>query len=143
MARSVAVTTTFTVLDEGREHGLDALVDGDRIALTPASVQATLGWKWTPNGLCQGDVCVPLRGFESSLHTQGLDLTALATVLNRPLAVEPTARIAYLGPAASDRAARMDGLTAPALTLADLDGRPHHLHDFRGRKVFLLAFASW
>jgi peroxiredoxin len=32
---------------------------------------------------------------------------------------------------------------APDFTLPDLDGRMHSLSDYRGKKVFLLAWASW
>ncbi len=35
------------------------------------------------------------------------------------------------------------GKPAPEFTLPDLDGRVWSLRDFRGRKVFLLAWASW
>ncbi len=38
---------------------------------------------------------------------------------------------------------RLDSLDAPDFTLPDLDGRGWSLRDFRGRKVFLLAWASW
>lgn len=44
-------------------------------------------------------------------------------------------------PAATD-SARI-GLLAPALTLPDLDGKPHRLNDYRGRRVLLNFWASW
>ena len=43
--------------------------------------------------------------------------------------------------------ARMDsavpGQPVPALTLSDLDGKPHRLSDFRGHRVLLNFWASW
>ena len=32
---------------------------------------------------------------------------------------------------------------APDFELPDLDGRMHQLSDYRGRRVFLVAWASW
>ena len=35
------------------------------------------------------------------------------------------------------------GDAAPDLTLPDLDGKPHHLSDYRGRRVLINFWASW
>lgn len=35
------------------------------------------------------------------------------------------------------------GDAAPDLTLPDLDGKPHHLSDYRGRRVLVNFWASW
>ena len=48
-----------------------------------------------------------------------------------------------LGNAASDRAAALASLEAPDFTLPDLDGRLHSLSEHRGKKVLLIAYASW
>jgi len=48
-----------------------------------------------------------------------------------------------IGEAAEDVADRLRSLDAPDFVLPDLDGRTHALSSFRGRKVFLLAWASW
>ena len=135
--------TAFTLLDDGQAHQLDAVIAGNLVTLTPASVQARLGWKLTDDGLCQGAVCIPTRGYGNRLGHDGLELTALAAALDRPLAVDVAAGGAALGTSVGERAARLRGLTAPDLRLNDLDGQPRRLDEFRPRKVFLLAFASW
>ena len=137
------MTTGFTILDEGQPRTLAAAVDGDRVTLTATSVADALGWKFTTDGLCHGDVCIPTRAYGDHLTADGLDLIALAAALDRPVAVEPIARVAALGTSVGERAQRLHGLTAPDLALTDLDGRPHRLDELRARKVFLLAFASW
>jgi hypothetical protein len=48
-----------------------------------------------------------------------------------------------IGEAAPARRAAMESLEAPDFTLPDLDGRPHSLRDYRGKKVFLVSWASW
>ena len=39
--------------------------------------------------------------------------------------------------------ATLIGQPAPAVVLADLDGKPHRLSDYRGRRVLLNFWASW
>lgn len=66
------------------------------------------------------------------------------------LAVLAAAAGAYLDhrnrqPTAADIAAdsSLIGLRTPALSLPDLDGTPHRLSDYRGRRVLLNFWASW
>ena len=65
-------------------------------------------------------------------YQEGVDLAKRAEVGGRPVAVD-----------ASERARRLAALEAPDFTLPDLDGRFHSLSEHRGKKVFLVAFASW
>jgi hypothetical protein len=64
-------------------------------------------------------------------------------VLGRPLALDVDERIACLGAAADDRGAQLASLEAPDFNLPDLAGRRHSLSEHRGKKVFLVAYASW
>ena len=68
---------------------------------------------------------------------------ALAAAGDRPLAVDHEERVAYLGVSAAERAARLASLEAPDFSLPDLAGRRHALSEHRGRKVLLVAYASW
>ena len=67
----------------------------------------------------------------------------LAARGDRPLAVDREERVACLGVAAPARVAALASLEAPDFTLPDLAGRPHTLSAHRGRKVLLVAWASW
>ena len=73
----------------------------------------------------------------------GLDLTELARALERPLALDLDERVACLGASARERSDALGSLDAPDFALADLAGRRHALSDYRGRKVLLVAWASW
>ena len=52
---------------------------------------------------------------------------------------------AFVTPSApvTDAQTRMLTLSAPDFELPDLAGHMHRLSDHRGKKVFLLAWASW
>jgi hypothetical protein len=67
----------------------------------------------------------------------------LASAGDRPLAVDHGERAAYLGVSATERAAQLASLQAPDFSLPDLAGRRHSLSEHRGRKVLLVAYASW
>jgi AhpC/TSA family protein len=66
-----------------------------------------------------------------------------AEASGRPVAVDLDERAAYLGVSAAERAKALASLEAPDFTLPDLDGRPHSLSEYRGKKVLLVAYASW
>lgn len=137
------MTQTFTLIDDGHAKELEATVEGDRVRLPEAEVHRALGWQLKPEGLCQGDTCIPVRDAGSLSNEAGLDLEALSTLLGRPLAVDGEARAAALAASATDRTQALASLEAPDFTLPDLAGTPHTLSDYRGKKVLLIAYASW
>ena len=135
--------STFTILDEGKPATVPARVSGDTIRLTREALERATGWTLKPEGLCRGALCVPVRPGAALESADGVDLAAVAAALGRPLALDPAERTAYLGVGASDRARALAALEAPDFTLPDLDGRLHSLREHRGKKVLLVAYASW
>ena len=134
---------TFTVLDEGKPATVPARVSGDTIRLTREALERATGWTLKPEGLCRGALCVPVRPGAALESADGVDLAAVAAALGRPLALDRAERAAYLGVGASARARALAALEAPDFTLPDLDGRLHSLREHRGKKVLLVAYASW
>jgi hypothetical protein len=133
----------FTVLDETRATPVVATIDGGSVRLPVAALESALGWTVKPEGLCRGAACVPTRTRPDLVTADGVDLAGVAALLDRPLALDVEAAAAALGAAAHERAARLASLDAPDFTLADLDGRLHSLSEWRGKKVLLVAYASW
>jgi hypothetical protein len=76
-------------------------------------------------------------------EAEGAALAKQAETSGRPVAVDRDERAAYLGISAAERAKALVSLEAPDFTLPDLDGRPHALSAQRGKKVLLVAYASW
>jgi hypothetical protein len=133
----------FTLLDETRAVPVDATVAADGVRLPPAVVHEALGWELKPQGLCKDDTCIPVPPAAALVRGGAIDLATLADLLGRPLALDAAEHAACLGVAATDRARTLASLDAPDFTLPDLDGQPHTLSAYRGKKVFLIAFASW
>lgn len=132
-----------TVLDEGRANEVaGSIVDG-RLVLPTGSLEAAIGFVRKPEGLCKGDVCIPVRAGSGLEVDGGIDVNRLAEILGRAVVVEPEASAAHLGAASADRAGQLRSLDAPDFTLPDLDGRLHSLSEHRGSKVLLAAYASW
>lgn len=137
------MSPAFTIVDEGEPRRVDATVTDGRVRVAPDQVREALGWEWKPEGLCRGEVCVPVRDPDALADADGIDLAAFAAALGRPLALDVEAGAAALGTPASERASRLASLEAPDFILPDLDGRPHTLSEHRGKKVLLIAYASW
>jgi hypothetical protein len=51
----------ITLLHEQHEtQWPDAASHGDELWLDGAAITEATGWTWKPEGLCRGDLCVPL-----------------------------------------------------------------------------------
>jgi hypothetical protein len=63
--------------------------------------------------------------------------------IDKPIVHDDARGVWVLGEGADERAAALASLVAPDFTLPDVNGRPHSLSDYRGKKVFLVSWASW
>jgi hypothetical protein len=134
----------FTVINEGVVGVVQASTTADgTILVPPADIEHTTGWQLKPEGFCRDEQCYPIRPGSPVVGERGVDLRALASLLERPLAVDIAERAAFVGTGATRRAEALASLKAPDFTLPDLDGRLHSLSDHRGKKVLLAAYASW
>ena len=135
------MAATLTLLHDGRSDEI-AVADPARPAIPAGALEETLGWDLQPEGLCQGPMCIPVD--QSALvREDGLDLGVLAGALQRPLVTDEKHAVASLGASHHDRGDALASLDAPDFTLPDLDGNLHSLSDQRGKKVLLVAYASW
>jgi|SRR5947209_2552485 len=114
-----------------------------RLLVAPERLVEALGWELKPQGLCRDDVCVPVRDQAALFRGEDLDLSAVAAALGRPAVVDAAAGMAAVAMDADGRRQALDSLHAPSFVLDDLDGGPHPLEEWLGRKKLLVAFASW
>ena len=105
----------------------------------PDEFAARTGWALQPEGLCQGEVCVPARGVVAD--DGQLDLLLVAEHLRMPLVHDQEHGLWALGPTAGGPA--LPSAVAADPVLEDHDGNPFLLSSLHGRKVLLVAWASW
>ena len=97
-------------------------------------------WEIKPEGLCQGDICVPAP---DAVRSDGsVDVTAVADRLGMPVIYDATNKVWSLGPATLSGHA-LTTVAAPDVPLLSFDGTPFTLSSLRGRKVILAAWASY
>lgn len=137
------MSESFTLIEHAAVHEVSATLADGAVHLEPAALEQALGWALKPEGLCRGEVCVPVRDRDTLIRDGGIDLAAFAEVVGQPLALDVGERVAALGTPAGDRAAVLDAGVAPNFTLPDLDGKLHSLSDHFGKKVLLIVYASW
>jgi hypothetical protein len=87
------------------------------------------GWHVQPQGLCRGDVCIPIP--EDSLRGHILDLRRVADALHMPLVHDCAVGLWAVGPPAADHV--LDSAHAPDLSLPTVHGAPFELRSLRGR----------
>jgi len=133
--------TTVTIVSEGCVTRASAEPGAEDLWLAPPVLRASTGWALEPAGLCRGPVCG--RRTEFVRGDGAVNLAALARQRGQAAVRDDEGRVWVFGASAEARAANRPSLDAPDFTLPDLDGRPHSLADAHGRKVVLIAWASW
>jgi hypothetical protein len=109
----------------------------DRLDITPAELRDRTGWEIRPEGACKADRCVPLPGNGDDR----LDVRMLADRLGMALVQDEARGLWALGPESGERA--LLSAEFPDVTLPDRDGNPFSLSALHGKKVLLVAWASW
>ncbi len=135
-----------TLLTDSGEYALAGAEASTTALWCPArEADAATGWVAKPEGLCRGEVCVPLPvGREREFVDGGrINLAALWRHLGRPTVRSDRGHAWVLGESAGERKAALASLEAPDFTLPDPSGRMRRLSDYRGKKVFLVTWASW
>ncbi len=113
-------------------HTLDRVTADDFAARTE--------WHPKPESLCRGEVCVPAPG---ALRDDGtIDVAVVAERLGMPLIHDVAHDIYALGPATATGRA-LSTVAAADPVLRTHDGKDFALSSLRGRKVVLVAWASY
>ena len=140
---------SVTILAGGRTLEVErALVEGEELWV-PAEALATIsgGFEAKPEGFCRGEVCIPIPDEEGwRLERDGetyWNATRLAERLEQPFVAETRRRVWSFGEALVIRRSGFAAAIAPEFVLPDRSGNKVRLSDFRGKKVLLLAWASW
>jgi hypothetical protein len=112
----------------------------DALTIDPDRLTAETGWQAKPEGLCKGDLCVPAA--DATQADGRLDARTIARQLGMPLVADEARRIWALGPSTLGGRA-LQTADAPDLVLPDRNGEAFSLSSMLGRKVVMVAWASW
>ena len=112
----------------------------DLDAVTIGAFGESTGWIPKPQGLCRGEVCVPAPG--ASRDDGTIDVVLAADRLGMPLEHDVDAGVWALGPGTTTGRVLSTAVAADP-TLVDRDGEPFRLSSLHGRKVLLVAWASY
>jgi hypothetical protein len=128
---------TFTILHEDGEAAVEArAIPVDRLA-------EVTGWQLKPEGLCRGEVCVPVRDTDALVADGAIDIAALAEALHRPVVVDPVGEIAALGVDPIAVGSQLRDRAASDFTLPTLAGDQFAFSSIGRKKKVLIAWASW
>jgi len=139
---------SVTIIDGDHSVSVaSATAEGNNLWLSLDDLRATTGWELTPQGVCLGEVCVPIPAgreadFVRADGTQ-FNLAALARQLNQPAVHDDAYAVWLFGEAVNAHDNAWQFLQAPDFTLPDLDGQWHALSEYRGQKILLVSWASW
>jgi hypothetical protein len=138
----LVIMTRLTVIDESGSRSLDQLSFGN-LGVSAHDFARTTGWTLKSEGLCKGEVCVPVRDAAAMSDGDAIDIAEFARVTGRSMLVDETRHVVAMGEQASSRSASMATLDAPDFTLPDINGNLVSLSDFENRKKLILAWSSW
>jgi hypothetical protein len=111
----------------------------DTMELTAEQLHQRTGWELKPEGACKDDRCVPMG--DLAVDDGRIDVAEFASRLGMPVAHDDTHRLWALGPESGGRV--LDSAQFPDVVLSDFDGNPFDLGTLRGRKILLVAWASY
>jgi hypothetical protein len=135
-----------TVLYDARTIGLgqigpDPSRATDALWILKTDLPRVNEFELKPQGACRADVCIPIP--KTMVRGAYFNLTAFARKLGQAVVADVSARVWSFGEIPLVRGSFLSSRMAPDVTVPDRKGRPVHLSDFRGQKVFLVTWASW
>ena len=126
-------------------RGVAADNRNDGLWLGAADLERVSGWTLKPEGFCKGEVCVPVPPSRTAefVSGQSYNLAALAGLLGQPVVADTANHAWCIGESSGERRRMLQSLDAPDFTLPDLSGKMPSLSDYRGKRGFLVSWASW
>jgi len=147
VSKTKALRATI-VYDDAATELSSAREEAGQLWITTADLKRATRFEVKPQGVCRDELCFPLPKArrEAFLHKDAgaswFNMTAFADLVHQPVAHDAALATWYFG-LRSDQRQQLSSLQAPDFTLPDIHGKPHRLSDFRGKKVFLVTWASW
>ena len=138
--------SSVTILHDGVTGTADrARISGADVWLPLERLESAAGWELKPEGVCRGEICVPLPPArkDAIVRDEWFNLTEFARLIEEPMANDAEERIWSFGPPGWDWKSRTSSDIAPDFSAPDLAGQQQSLRELLGKKVLLLFWASW
>lgn len=146
---AVAKDVRATIVYDDRATEINpAMEENAQLWITTSDLKRATGFELKPQGVCRNELCFPLpkarkqEFLRNSSGKQWFNLSGFAELVHQPVARDAALSYWYFG-LRGDQEQRLTSLEAPDFTLPDMNGKLHSLSDFRGRKIFLVTWASW
>jgi hypothetical protein len=142
----IAEAAMITVLHEQSESSCPTgRAQGDDLWINAQELEAATGWSMKQQGLCRGDICIPVPPSSAAEHVIGdaVNIAAFWRRMGNPIVHDAAGDAWVLGTSAVERGMSLRSLEAPDFAFADLAGVSQTLAEQRGKKVLLVTWASW
>lgn len=153
LAASATTPTHRTIIFDGKATEVTTVPPSSRVNddlwITAGELTRATGFELKPQGVCRKELCFPLPNARKPEfltkhgNVQWFNLSAFARMLHQPVAYDAALATWYFGPRPEVQNNFLASFQAPNFTLPDMEGRPHSLSDFRGKKVLIVTWASW
>lgn len=127
----------------------EVLSDPNDLWVGPVDLTRVNGFVLKPEGACLDDICVPVKQDEDSSlfikrdQKSWFNVTELARKLDQAYVFDHQAAVWSFGPIPVTRQSFTKQHMAPGFSIANRQGEPVSLSEFKDMKVLLLTWASW
>ena len=150
VAASAADQNTRTLIYDGIATEVSAAPEtSSDLWITTGDLTKATRFVIKPQGVCRDELCFPLPKKRAAEFvskkgaTTWFNLSNFARLIKQSFVTDQKNNVWYFGVRAEEQNGYLASLEAPNFTLPDLNGKPHTLADFRGKKVLLVTWASW
>ena len=128
---------------DGQVSAVELSEQSGKVSVSNSALEQATGWSIKPEGLCRGQVCVPVLNVATLSKADQVDLSEFARLVQQNIVIDAQRKVVALGEQAQVRGASMSTLDAPDFTLPDIHGQQVSFSDYNRRKRLLLAWSSW
>jgi hypothetical protein len=140
IASFASASPAATVLYDDHATKLDKIrLDGKDLWVRAADLPRINQFELKPQGACRADLCIPVT--KALKKGDRFNLTGFARKLGEIVVTE--SGVWSFGEIPVVRGSFYNARSAPDFAAPDRQGRMVHLSNFRGKKVLVIAWASW
>lgn len=134
-----------TVLYQGRTVTLSETGPGPGLLVRPDDLARVNGFEVKPQGVCLGDICIPINADLLVLRDgrQWFDLAAFADLLGQPYVADRESGVWSFAEIPARREGMLVDAMAPDFEITDRQGKVIRMADFRGKKALVVTWSSW